>query len=241
MFSLIVAAALSGSTCGYDGPAQVIGRAYAPESKSLVYCELFLPTEGDKTTVLYYSAQGQRIAKKVLYGPAGHGSAGTPLPQVVQRDFRSGEQREVRRQGDAWLLRYRASGTANWEQELLAARKVDVIDAGFDAYVRAHWQQLEAGQSLTFQFASPPHGRTIKLRAHRVACASGTTPSRSEPATPPLCLRVDLAQALLRLFAGKLSLVYDTKTRRLLQFQGVVNLLDARGKTQRLHLFYEYR
>jgi len=239
MFSLVAAAALSLSLCDYDGPAQVVGRAYRPDTGELVYCEFFLPTKDQQTRVLYYSAAGRRIAEKDLSGPAGSGSAGTAIPGVTQQDFRTGERREVSRQGDHWLLRYRKSSTADWKVAQVPAREIDVIDAGFDAYVRANWQQLVAGQVVTFRFASPPHGRSIELRARRVDCTASATPSTSG-AAPPLCLHIDLAQALLRLFAGDLSLVYDLEARRLRQFEGVVNLLDARGKAQRLRILYQY-
>ncbi|WP_193164858.1 hypothetical protein [Microbulbifer hainanensis] len=232
MLSLLVAASVSVSGCGYDGPSHVTGLAVEPDSQQLIYCEYFLPTEDNRTRVLYYTPSGHRFAEKDLFGAASEDGAATSLPEVVQQDYRNGERREVRKGEDSWLLRYRKSATASWKEARVPINGIDVIDAGFDDYVRKHWDELVAGRQARFDFASPPHGRGIELRARRVDCHSGDQRS--------LCLRVDLAQPLLRFFAGDLDLVYDRATRRLQQFEGIVNVLDDRSSAQRLQIHYHY-
>ena len=232
MLSLLVAASLSVSGCGYDGPTHVTGLAVEPDSQQLVYCEYFLPTEGNRTRVLYYTPSGRRFAEKDLLGAASEDGAATSQPEVVQQDYRNGERREVRKGGDSWLLRYRKSASAGWKETRIPINAIDVIDAGFDDYVRNHWDELAAGRTARFDFASPAHGRGIELRARRADCRSDDRQS--------LCLRVDLAQPLLRFFAGDLYLVYDRATRRLQQFEGIVNILDDRSDAQRLQIHYHY-
>lgn len=232
MFEIFFALVASTAPCGYEGEVQVLGKAYKPGSGDLVYCEYFLPTEKEQTRVLYYTPAGHRFAEKVLHGPASNGNAQTARPDVEQRDFRNGEIREVYRDGDEWQLRYRKSASADWDIDRLPANAVDVVDAGFDAYVSEHWEQLEAGQTTRFNFASPLHGRAVELRAQRVGCEEGDADL--------LCLQVDLSQPLLRFFADDLYLVYDRERRRLLMFEGVVNVLDERARNQRLQVRYRY-
>ncbi|WP_323844589.1 hypothetical protein [Microbulbifer magnicolonia] len=234
MLSLLAAAALNTvALCGYEGEAQVVGLARDPRTGKLAYCEYYLPTENDRTRVLYYSPAGYRIAEKTLFTRGADLPRNNPKPEMLQRDHRLGEERAVRRRGNRWELRYRASGSADWESALVGQSDIDVIDAGFDAFVRQNWRELLSGRRLDFNFASPVHGRVIGLRARKVDC-------RGEAARD-ICFSVDLAQPLLRLFAGDLYLEYGADTRRLQFFEGVVNLLDGRGQNQRLQIDYRYQ
>lgn len=226
MLELVVALAFSGAGCGYEGAVYAEGRAVDPASGELVYCEYHLPAADDGRRVLYYSAAGHRIAEKTLRG------IDSSLPEVKQNDFRHGEQRKITRAGTQLSLQYRESGKAALESERLPLREVEVADAGFDHFVREHWGDLVAGEPVRFDFASPVHGRAIALRAQQSPCPQGQSDT--------LCLRVEPAAALLRLFAGELNLVYSLGTRRLQVFEGVVNLLDDRGDNQTLRIRYRY-
>ncbi|UHQ55493.1 hypothetical protein [Microbulbifer sp. YPW16] len=234
MLSLLAAVALNAAAhCGYQGEVQALGLARDPRNNNLAYCEYYLPTRDNRTRVLYYNPQGHRIAEKTLITPSGQKPRNAPRPEVVQQDYRHGEERIVRRRGDQWEMRYRESDTAGWEIDVIDAGELDVIDAGFDPFVRNNWDRLSAGDAVEFNFASPLHGRAVKLRARKVDCRGEEQGN--------LCLRVDLAQALLRMFAGDLYLVYGTEQRQLRQFEGIVNLLDDQGESQKLRIDYFYR
>lgn len=232
MLELLAVLAVSTLNCGYQGQTTAMGLAFHPQSQSLKYCEYFLPSEDDQIQVLYYSPEGQLIAKKTLLDHTGEPRVGTTMPEVVQTDLRHGEVREVLRVQGSWLMRYRKSAQENWKSTRRDTASIDVVDAGFDVYVRKHWQALIRGDILKFNFASPLHGNTIKLRAHKIAC--------TEKLPDQLCFRVDVAQPLLRLLVGDLELAYDKSSRRLLWFEGVVNILDPDAKSQRLKVFYQY-
>ena len=259
MFGLILAASMAVSGCGAPEPvvsaATVIGRARGVEETGVRYCEYFLPQDTGQVRVVYYAPgkpAGRKIAEKWISGEADNtGMLRETRPQISQEDFRSGEIRQATRVTDGWQLRYRADRDATYRDAAFSDTQVDVIDAGFDALVRQHWSSLKAGETLQFQFASPVHGRTVGLRA-------AVTPCQNPGAA--LCIRVDLAQTLLRWVAGgDIYLEYSLGTRagaaegvaeiggkgsdapRLLRFIGVTNLLDDSGDPQRLQLDYFYR
>lgn len=247
MIHAIAAIAISTSACAVPEAvvqqAAVIGLARSvgtggSDSAALQYCEYFLVDDTGKARVLYYDPRGQTIAEKQLSSTVAS-SGGALLeearPDVMQEDFRLGEIREVIRDGDRWLMRYRKNRQDKVGEVEVPDSDVDVVDAGFDPFVRQHWEQLAAGGSIEFNFASPPHGQVVRLRARAVACDG------SVAAAEHLCLRVEPANALLRWFAGDLFLAYSSRDRRLRYFTGVVNLQDARGAAQKLSIRYSYR
>ncbi|GAB2519354.1 hypothetical protein [Microbulbifer agarilyticus] len=241
--------ALSLSVTGCSAPkavlaeAKVVGRATLPRSEQVQYCEYFLPGE-ENWRVLYFSPSGRKIAEKRVESPGGQGTLpASSRPNVVQEDFRFGEVREALQQQNQWLLRYRPKQGATLKEKRVPAAKVDVVDAGFDAFVRSNYSALAQGQTLDFGFASPLHGRVITLRARRAPCVSSG---------PDLCIDVELSSGFLRWLAGgKIYLEYGTPTEstasgqaaeppRLLRFSGTVNLLNESGESQNLDIRYFY-
>ena len=247
MIELLLAASLVVSGCNAPervvSEATVVGRASDADGATVRYCEYFLPQASDQVRVVYYAPgepEGTKIAEKQIVGEAGpSGMLRETRPQISQEDFRSGEVRQATRIPQGWRLRYREDRRSGYRDDTFSDTELDVIDAGFDALVRQHWSALEAGEELRFRFASPVHGRTVGLRA-------AATPCQDPEAA--LCIRVDLAQAILRWIAGgDIYLEYTENTDgeqvepRLFRFVGVTNLLDNAGKPQRLQLDYFYR
>ncbi|WP_078085807.1 hypothetical protein [Microbulbifer mangrovi] len=259
MGTWLAAASLVVSGCNapesVTAQAAVIGRAQLVEpagsAAQVRYCEYFLVPQGGPQTsgeasnirVVYYAPEGRegsKVAEKRITGVIDEtGVLLSTRPQIAQEDFRLGEVREVSRSETGWRMRYRADRESGFTENTLPMDKLDVIDAGFDPYVRQHWHRLEAGETVQFQFASPVHGRSIKLRARAIPCAREAS---------DLCLRVELAQAFLRWIAGGgIDLEYSAGTdgkpgsARLTRFVGVTNLLDKAGEPQRLQLDYFYR
>ncbi|WP_066964878.1 hypothetical protein [Microbulbifer sp. Q7] len=247
MASWLAVAALSVAGCtapdDVQQAAMVVGQARAVEGPEVRYCEYFMPQPSGSLRVVYYRPEGpagSKIAEKwITDGEGASGILQRARPQVSQEDFRMGEVRQASRVSEGWQLRYKPRTEADFRDATFADTQVDVVDAGFDAYVRQHWQALNRGEKLEFKFASPVHGRTIGLRATAVPC---------QRQGADLCIRVDLAQAFLRWIAGgDIYLEYTIRgtkgdaAPRLLRFVGVTNLLDDRGDPQRLVLDYFYR
>ncbi|WGL16884.1 hypothetical protein PVT68_00965 [Microbulbifer bruguierae] len=240
----ILAAAISVAGCPAPeevSGALVVGRAQSFDSgagdvEDVRYCEYFLRGEEGSARVLYYDPDGHKVAVKRLSLPT-NSNADSALdivrPAVKQEDFRHHEVREITRAGEYWHMRYRKNKRSRWQERMTAAVDVDVIDAGFDPFVRQRWEQLVSGKAIEFHFASPVHGQVVLLRARRVGCGSRVNDQW-------LCLEVDLARPWLRWLAGDLFLAYSPEDRRLRYFGGVVNLLDEQGASQKLSIRYFY-
>jgi hypothetical protein len=172
--------------------------------------------EGAQRWVQYLCADGRPFARKQM--PA------SPRPQTRGyrlQDLRSGQNADVQVHEDAVRI--------NWKEDARAAQRTQriplptgaVIDAGFDAAVRAHWHALLRGEPVELPFLVPGRQRFYPVRLRHVG------PVRWQGmAAQAMEARLDTWYGTL---APRLSLVYADADRRLLEFRGASNLRDARG------------
>ncbi|MCL6416036.1 hypothetical protein MIB92_10260 [Aestuariirhabdus sp. Z084] len=158
-------------------------------------------------------------------------------PEVYQQDLRQGEVRQAQ-----WvdpkrlLLSYRANRNETQEELVLNEQNVSVIDAGFDHFVRAHWQQLIDSESLPLGFASPVHQRNLSLRVRLLAMEECTVPKHPKA---QYCFWVEADSAWLRWLLEPLVLQYDQQ-KRLVRYRGIVNLVDHEGAAINANIDYRY-
>lgn len=214
----------------------VIGEA--TDSGKLRYCELHSVIDNSKQTVAYWVSEKFIAIKYIDY------STSRLSPNVVQKDFRSGEFRAVELAGDQLKLGYTQGKNRQRDiafdetfksenEKLIDSENSQVIDAGFDNYVRTQWNALLSGATVEFYFASPVHLRNIRLRARLDKAICG------DAANEDFCFVVEPANGLLRLFAGELMLKYDA-SQRLVEFRGVSNIVTEEGESQKLDIRYRY-
>lgn len=172
--------------------------------------------EGAQRWVQYLCPDGRPFARKQMPASAQPTARGYQL-----QDQRSGQAAQVRiADGWAWI---------DWKEDAAAPRRNGsvalpadaVVDAGFDAAVRQHWQALMRGEPLSLPFLVPSRQRFYPVKVmHRGAVRWQGIAAQS------IEVRLD---AWYGGMAPRLALVYADSDRRLLQFQGTSNLRDARG------------
>jgi hypothetical protein len=196
--------------------------AHRPGSDSELYVEQhWIRSEGGRPLerlVLYRCPDGIAFGRKhVDY----HDSL--TAPNFALDDRRSGYREGLRsrpRAGAPALLFFRANGRTAERSASLAAGPV-VADAGFDEFIRQHWQPLVAGKSLALEFAVPSRLRSMGFSISR----AGSTRIGGEDAW---VFRLRLS-GLLGLIAPAIDVSYGQQSRRLLRFEGLSNLRDDRG------------
>lgn len=218
-----------------EGERHVVGAALS-DGANPDYCELHSKiTDGEQ--VVGYWQVGRLLALKEL-----NYKSGLNRPEVVQKDFRTGEYREARVRGDTLVMFYKEGKRLdNWlnvnedfpkpDAVEKAVKQKQVVDAGFDYFVRQNWAPLKSGSELNFYFASPVHETNIRLRARFSASKCSESSA--------LCVVVEPANGLLRLFAGELVLSYS-EDKKLMSFKGVTNIADADGKSKSREIIYQY-
>lgn len=168
--------------------------------------------------MLYRCPGGRAFARKRL-----DYAASAQAPDFQLDDARSGYREGLRRREAAVALYFRPQAGAA-EQSATLARAPAVADAGFDEFIRAHWQPLLAGEALPLQFALPSRLRAMDFSVRRAGSAR-----IGGEAAAVFRLRLD---GLLGLVAPHIDVSYGLRSRRLLRFEGLGNLRDARGGRQ---------
>jgi hypothetical protein len=214
--------------CAPNSDSFMIGVA-RDSNGNFLYCEIVTRPK-DQHLRVDYTRQHQPFATKELtYGQ------NPKMPEVSQQDTRSGEVREARLVDNQVVLKYQPNRHKKPGEAHIALAKADVVDAGFDNYVRLHWDELTSGAIVPVNFASIAHLKVLPLRIRNQPLSACDTRVKEG-----FCFQVEIDNALLRLVLGNIKLLYDTQ-HRLQKFDGVVNLNNDNEGNQKAVIHYYYR
>ena len=195
------------------------GRAVSPSSGKLMYVEAhwFYDDGGDASRlVLYRCPDGTPFARKIAHDH-GHPQA----PDFTLEDGRTGYQEGVRSTGGKRTVFVRERKGAKERTAALDTSPMPVIDAGFDAYIRSHWDRLGKNGSDTVPFVIPSRLGTLSFKVKRLVDAKiGGREARQ--------YQLGLA-SWIGFALPHLDVAYDIKTRELLRFSGMANIHASNG------------
>lgn len=233
--------------------AQIRGVAVNIDNGEVAYSELHHCNDGRTVCrIQYQDAQGQLIIDKYLnYG------VDASAPDFMQLDIRSGNFVGSERQGDktVFLSAKAADSQSNIDRRANAQPKdvkktiVEtkaslVIDAGFDNFIRQHWQRLTAGDSMSFAFALPSRGSAVSMSIKQLnnkkctALLSGQAESTEQVSAE--CFEIKPKSLLFSVFLKPIKIAYDSSSKKLLAFKGLTSIKDANNKPQTVLIRYEY-
>ncbi|HSS65061.1 MAG TPA: hypothetical protein VLS27_11560 [Gammaproteobacteria bacterium] len=216
LFSL----SLSHNALGAETVKERVGYAYGAESGSLLYSEHHQEWwKGGRIlrdTVTYRDAQGNIIGEK-------HVDFRTleRAPRFLLRNIRTGHSEGAIPDSDKLNVSFRRNREAALKKEALELPEGAIVDAGFDRFVENNWNALMRGEAFVQPFLVPSRLEFIDFRIQRVD--DGSDPERTT-------LEMAADSPLLRLFAPAITVVYGTRDRSLLEYDGVSNIRDAGGE-----------
>jgi hypothetical protein len=227
--------------CASNIDADIVGIA-KNESGEVVYCELAHQLDSGSLNISYI-ASGQIFAEKKIFrstslssiDPA---STNPSTPSVIQKDFRTGELRQADVSQNNVNLSYQTNSREKIGKAVISMQDVDIVDAGFDNFVRANWDDLQTGKTIAVNFASVAHLKTLPLRVR--AQPSEKCFIKQDEHSVLTCFFIEVDNALLRMMIGNIKITYDNQ-RRLHEFNGIVNLKDDRKKDQKAIIRYFYK
>ena len=226
-------AVLLGSVCGSFSlvltadEITFTGEAFGLKSGNLLYREThqLILNDGRPVSGLveYVDTEGELIARKTNRYHA--------LPATTDfdlQDSRSDYREQAILNQEDWTL----SRTENGQTERNTPGKPKyqaVVDAGFDEFVRQHWDTLLAGDTVPFSFAVPARLDWIDFRL---------IPRKVTDTT--LTVEMKLKSRMLAWLLDPIRLTYDRDTRRLLTYRGLTNIRDANGEGIHAEIRYHY-
>lgn len=190
------------------------GIAYHSEDGAPAYREIHYLL-GDERFVVYTCPDGQPFARKTI-----REGADAQAPDFSMLDARWGYREGVRGSGESREAFVQRTPEQAEKSAPLDLPPDGVIDAGFDAYVRGHWDALARGDTLRFKFLVPSKRTFYAFDLSRIDSASDAT---------RLTLRLALG-TWYAFLAPHIDVTYDRSSRRLLRFAGMSNIRDAQLK-----------
>jgi hypothetical protein len=203
------------------------GIAYVRGTDRIAYRETHWLFDRDGTRerlVLYQCADRTAFGRKWV----------REVPSAVAPDFdfedaRDGHREGVRTEQGARLVYVRENARAAERTRPLPASVDGVVDAGFDAFVREHWQDLVAGRDPRLDFLIPSRFEYLSF----ALSALHDTTMDGEPARR---FKLRLAGWYGFVLPG-IDLTYD-RDGRLVEFDGVGNVRDTAGKNQNVRIVF---
>lgn len=233
--SMLLTAALWPDTvtqlCNFSDATLMVGIA-KDSNGNFIYCEQVERPSQHELKVDYLKDKKIFATKELNY------KVNSTTPSVVQKDLRFGEIRKAEVSDKTIELRYQANNKKPGASASLSPKDVDVIDAGFDNFVRSNWEELESGKTLSINFASMSHLKSLPLRISRQPMEKCDPTVELKNTT--YCLYVEIDNVFLRMLLGNIKLMYDQQ-HRLEEFNGVVNILSDKEANQTAKIHYYYR
>lgn len=168
--------------------------------------------------VTYRAPDGRVMATKTL-----DFANGAAKPTFRMDDVRDGYVEGVTVGASQIEIFQRDKSASELERATLATPAELVVDAGFNYYLREHWDALARGETLVFDFAAPTRLDTFRFQARR-------TGTKTVGGRPAMAVAVELATPLVRWLLDPISLAYDLETHELLEWEGISNIDDDRDK-----------
>jgi hypothetical protein len=165
--------------------------------------------------VLYTCRDGSAFARKTV-------TYVDPLaPDFLLEDASNGMREGVRSVGNGRAVFFRANSHVPEKALVLAGTRDLVADAGFDEFIRANWQKLVTGKSLTLPFLVPSRLDKVGFRVRH---------ARSDRLDGILVevFRLDVS-GLLGWVAPAIDVFYDAQQHVLMRYAGISDLRDASG------------
>ncbi|GAB3484080.1 hypothetical protein [Marinomonas epiphytica] len=205
---------------------EVEGLAYDIDTGELLYKESYYELGLNRFDVLYRDDEGKLFARKQL-----DFSRSATTPKMTQINELANEKIEVEVVDNQVRINYTSKGKP--KEAMLPLTPGTVIDAGFDAMLKKHWQNLLLGGTLEVDFLVPSRLNSYGFKLKQKDCLEAINNSSA-------CFSLTANSWLIRLAVDPIVLTYDLVFKRLIRFTGRSNISNEQGEYLNVDIYYQY-
>ena len=161
-------------------------------------------------------------------------------PDYLFRDLRNGYEEGAAvdsAQGAAEIrVHFRDSAQAPLREKRIEVPEPCVINGGVGEFVRRRWDAIAAGKKAPFNMVIPARLDYFRFEAYvdrKYSLTSGEAKGRDY-----LPVVIEPRSTVLSMLLPAIVLYLDVATKRLIRYQGIVNVADARGRSLRVRTDY---
>lgn len=230
LLTLLLLATALPATAASEDVLRFYGYAYDLKSGKYLYTEVHEQhAQGDHWlggTMTYFDPQGKKIGYKTL-----DFSKDTSIPLYHLTLNGSGYEEGISAITSDKVEVFKRHATGE-KLETASADRIAAMaaDSGFHAYITSHFAELIAGQTINFKLVVPGNLDAFKFRVKRIE-------DTSFEGAPAVRLRVE-PDSILRYVLDPLELTYEPKAKKLLEYRGIANVHDAKGKAYVARISY---
>jgi len=211
---------------------QYFGKAFDLKSGKFVYSdnhkEYFQNGKHIYSEISYKDANGKEFGKKhIEFLPNSN------LPTFRTEDNRDGYTEGADVNGRSVKLFFRRKSQDPMSEKTITPSQPAVMDGGFDYFVRENWSRLELGERMSFRSLAPVQLDDYPFAVEKIK-------DEKWKGRDALFLKLEIDNFVLKRIVNPFLLVYDYKTKRILQFDGLSNINDENGKSLRVRIVYDY-
>ena len=221
---------LHAQTVSVPPPTAYYGEAYDLKTHEKVYTEYyqdnFTSFHKTGTYTRFEDPHGKPIVERHL-----DFSKSDEKPDYTFKDFRNGYEEGAQVSGNQVRMYFKESRNTALKEKSLTVPEPFVIDGGFNSFLKGNWEKLAVGEHIHFHFVAPARLDYYGFVAHE-------DPARVPKGKVAMAIVVELDNVLLRLLVSPIVILYDSSSRRMIEYQGISNINDAQGKSLKVRLIY---
>ena len=150
------------------------------------------------------------------------------MPTYAFEDARRGLREGLRFEGGQYSIFHEEPKAG--EKTKALADTTDVYSCqGWHYYLVSNLDRVESGDDLIVRLILPNRLQPYTFKIMSLGSEGDT-----------IRVKVRISNWLFSLFVPELEAIYDKKHRRLIEYYGVSNIVDAEGKLQKVHITYQY-
>ena len=208
------------------------GTAYNKKNE-VVYIENHTATFFDNSNIKsakteYLDPKGNKIAELIS-----DFTNSLSAPTYKFSDFRFKSGHGIAYEGKKLnLIKYKKDGSTKTKflNKKFSADSVIVGGQGMHYYLRQNFGSLKNKKNVPVKFLTPGNLDYYNFLLNYIGLNEKGL----------VTLEIKISNLILRIFAPKLKLQYDPKTKRLIEYEGLSNLSDDKDKIQAVKIKYQY-